>query len=426
MASHRKAYIIDIAILVIVAIILAITMAFSRAIEFALGLSYYKTVDVTAGDTGEGDGFVSDDGQLKVNFIDVGQGDCTIIQLPDGKAMIIDAGKGNKSVKASIDNFIDENFDESFKYFDYAILTHPDDDHCGSWAYVLNKYPARVCYRPNVEATKDYTDPAGSLPKKKETAAYRDAVKAMYKQIDGEPNTVYITDPKSDEQTIVGEDNSYTFTFYSPLSEVYTDWNDYSPIMILSYKGFNFAISGDAEKTNESEFAEKVKSARTDGVTDKYDIFTDSYTVNLIKCGHHGSRTSTSQAYIDAITTPEGAQQAYYIISCGEGNSYKHPHKETLNRLKDMGVPDDNVLRTDILGTITISVRMDANGNYNLFYGNVAKKSVLTYNKIGNIDLTWPLVAWVGYAVLVIVVALHAAGLKFFGGGSDGGRGKRR
>ena len=74
--------------------------------------------------------------------------------------------------------------------------------------------------------------------------------------------TVYVTDPSDEAQTVTGgvEDSAYTFTFYSPLSHKYgttstVDWNEYSPIMILEYRGFKFALSGDAEKKNEAEFS---------------------------------------------------------------------------------------------------------------------------------------------------------------------------
>ena len=128
----------------------------------------------------------------------------------------------------------------------------------------------------------------------------------MYAATDAFTPEVRVTDPADDSQTISGGDgeNAYTYTFYSPLSHKYgttstVDWNEYSPIMILEYRGFKFALSGDAEKKNEAEFVAKVEAAKTDGITDKYDAFTDDYTVNLVKAGHHGSRTSTSQGYLD-------------------------------------------------------------------------------------------------------------------------------
>ncbi len=463
MQRRKKIVLItDLAALAVIAIALAVSMAWSRDIELKLGLLYY----VSAADADEKDIVVIEqnndgvrissdggDGELFVHYVDVGQGDCTVIEFPDGKTMVIDGGENNKKTETAIQKFIDDTFDDGFKYFDYAILTHPDSDHCGSLDYVLNNYPARVVYRPNVEAvgtsSNPYVDPGKAElsdgAAAKDTAAYANSVKAMYTptaEHDFTP-TVFVTDPADDEQTIMGGtgDDEYSFTFFSPLSVKYTDWNDYSPIMILSYRDFNFALSGDAEKKNEQEFVDKVEAAKTDGVTDKYDIFTDAFTVNAIKCGHHGSRTSTSQAYIDAITTPSGATACYYIVSCGDGNSYGHPHSETLDRIDAMGVPNENILRTDILGDITLSVRVGENGEYSLFYGDKANApldpdetlqppciypDVLVYREFMGIKLKWGVVAWSGYAVLVIIAALNLAltgrGTKAAGGNKGRGR----
>ena len=439
MSKVKSSVITQIVILIIVAVAAGISCIWSRDIELKTGLLHYEEIAL-AEEVG---------GRLSVYYVDVGQGDCTVISLPDGKTIIIDGGENNKKTETAIDTFIADTFTD-FKYFDYAILTHPDSDHCGSLDYALEKYPARVSYRPNVEAvgtaSNPYTDPGKddltSDAIQKSTAAYAKSIAAMY-----EPNadftpTVHVTNPKDENQTISGGDGDdrYSLTFFSPLSDKYgtkesnTEWNDYSPIMLLEYRGFKFAMSGDAEKDNEKEFVEKVASAKTDGVTDKYDIFTDDFCVNAIKTGHHGSRTSTSQAYIDVMTTSEGAKSVYYIISCGEGNSYGHPHTETLEKLSAMGVPEDNILRTDKVGTITLTVKADESG-YSLFYGDSKSnqtpsdpsapseteptepgetEQVLVYYKLGSIDITWPLVVWVGYAMFaaIVLVKMFAFGEK--------------
>lgn len=423
--SKKTVIIAEVIFLVVVAAVLAVTMFFCEPIELALGLKYEKAVRVPTGD--ENADYTN---ALKVHFVDVGQGDCTLVQFPDGKTAIIDGGENDAEVKAAIIEYIDENFDESFKYFDYALLTHSDSDHCGSLDDVLAAYPARVSYRPNVEANKDgYVDPGKSAlssdAKTKDTAAYKNCIEAMYKPNADFTPVVHVTDPEDESQTIKGGegDGAYSLTFYSPLSAKYTDWNNYSPIMILEYKGYRFALSGDAEKENEKEFVERVAEAKTDGKTDKYDIFTDDYTVHVIKAGHHGSRTSTSQAYIDAITTPEGAAAAYYVISCGEGNEYGHPHSETIKRLNDMGVPESNVLRTDEDGDFMLSVRNDG-GTFKLFCNGFKTEYEIAYKTAGSIELTWAVVAWCGYAVLVVITVVQLVFTAL--GGNKSSRGGRR
>lgn len=448
----KKIVFFDLIVLIVVAVALAVSMAWSRDIELALGLLYYAdrdsvppedvvVIDEKGGQSVCVSAQTADYPALKLHFVDVGQGDCTIIELPDGATMIIDGGDTAKKYADAITTYIEQNLPDDFKYFDYAILTHPDADHCGSLDNVLQRFPARISYRPNVEARNksdaSYVDPGKadltSDAHYKDTAAYRICIDAMYAETDDFTPEVRVTDPADESQTIAGGtgEDVYSYTFYSPLSTRYgttstVDWNEYSPIMILEYRGFKFALSGDAEKKNEAEFVAKVDAAKTDGITDKYDVFTDSYTVNLVKAGHHGSRTSTSQGYLDAITTPEGAKAAYYIISCGLENEYGHPHAETLDRLSAMGVPDENILRTDKLGDIVISVTADESGAYTLRYGDrqteqpdepdpeptpepdpEPTEQVLVYMTLGGIKLKWAVVAWTCYAVLVIIAIVH-------------------
>ncbi len=443
MNAHRKKVILtDIILLVIIAAVIGVSMIWSRTIEEKFGLSYYAEVEVDddTGSDSDGDDEIdtSEFAEMYVHFVDVGQGDCTIIEFPDGKTMIIDGGENNDKVESAIDKFINNTLPQDFKYFDYAILTHADSDHCGSLDYVLNKYPARFVYRPNVEAVgtsaNPYDDPGKadltSDARSKNTAVYANAVKSMYYKSADMNSVVYITDPADESQTISGGagDDKYTFTFYTPLSTKYTgdgEWNNYSPIMILEYRGFKFAMSGDAEEKNLGEFATKVQAAKTDGVTDKYDVFTDTYSVNVIKAGHHGSRNATTPDYLDILTTETGARSLYTVISCGAGNSYKHPHAEALARYNAIGVKDENILRTDKAGDITFAVRVNEQGVYNLFYGDKATakrnvKLVFTYKKLGNIELKWAVVAWSVFAIIVVVAIVH---MIVFCGERTGGNG---
>lgn len=480
MDGKKKIYIVDVILLVVVAIALAVSMAWSFDIELKLGLAFYKYVDAKDVDQKAmpKNASAGEDGELKVHFIDVKQGDCILIELPDGKSMIVDAGSGTQESSAitnSVITYISDTLGDGFKYFDYAILTHPDSDHCNALDNVLKAYPSYVCYRPNMEATgSGFTDPGkadlSSGADTKSTAAYRNAIAAMYQTIEGVDTTVYVTDPAAEEQTIVGGDgdDAYSLTFFSPLSESYKDNNNYSPIMLLEYRGFKFALSGDAEKENEKEFVDKVAAAPTDGVADKYDMFTDEFTVDVFKAGHHGSETSSSQAYLDIMTTADGAANAYYVFSCNaEGNKYYHPRQQVLDRITAMGATNDKIVRTDHHGTITFTVAVGEDG-YALSCSTETeydgdntvgadqpttpvdpdpekpdpdpekpdpdpenpdpeptpddgkKVKVLVYKKLGDIELKWPLVAWVSYAIFVVLVALSAAGVKIYS--SKGGK----
>ena len=460
MSSRKKAFLIDLVILVIVAVILAISMAWSKSIELALGLSYFVDENgerVEDAKAKNGALLSADAPRINVHFVDIGQGDCCIIELPDGKNMIIDAGSGLNASKATINktlDFISNTLGDDFKYFDYAILTHPDSDHCNVLDDVLNKYPSRVCYRPNLKVDySGYTDPGTEeLTAEafvKSNATYKSVIAAMYEptaEHDFTP-TVYVTNPADDTQTISGGegDEAYSLTFYSPLSDNYgtakePEWNNYSPVMVLEYKGFKFTMTGDAEEDNLDEFVDKVNAAKTDGVTDKYDAFTDIYCANVIKAGHHGSRNATTTEFLEVMTAPNTVANTYSVISCGEGNSYGHPHPEALQRILGVGIKEENILRTDELGNISFSVRVDDDGNYNLFYGDVKTPDTpdpsdtpsddeyltLVYVEIGGIKLTWAVVAWTLYAVFAVVLLIITALYQFGITGRGGHGGSRR
>lgn len=415
-------------LLILLAIAIGISMAFTSQIELALGLKKPKAEAAALSDVIE---VSADSGELKVHSLDVGQADCTIIEFPDGKTMLIDGADRDNTAKNAMLTYIDTNL-PNLTYFDYAILTHPDSDHCGSMDDVLAQYPAKIFYRPNVAATRTgFTDPGlGDLRgnyTKKDTVVYKDVIEVAYKE-NGFTPEVRVTNPSNTDYDIAGE--GYSYTFYSPLSDRYTDWNDYSPIMLLSCGDFKMAFTGDAEAKNEEEFVAKVESAKTDGVTDKYDDFATPFSVDVIKAGHHGSRTSSSAAYLDVMLA-NGGENTYVILSCGEGNSYGHPHSEAVDRYKAKGVPESQLLVTWQIGNLEFYT-----SGTGLYYGETLisgeggnqgggnqggnegdnegdeTKVQYVYIKLGSIDLTWPILAWGCYAIIVVIYVIVCVATK--------------
>ena len=308
-SAYKPHWGIRIAIVLVVGVLLGVSLLFENQINLALGLEKIEKTEyegTTAGDIRK----KSVAGDLNVHFVDVGQGDACIVELPDGKKMIIDGGE--KDAKDALLGYIDENITDKdgnkITYFDYAILTHTDSDHCGSLDDVLNKYPAKNFYRPNVKCNyKDYVDPDASLLTSdcvsKGTAAYKDVIAAASKGKNkfGDEYKVYINSFELDPivpDAKPGDDGYYSLSFYGPNSNSYKDWNNYSPIMILEYEGIKIALTGDCEKEGEAEFAEKAKAREG-----KFSVFDDNYSVDVIKAGHHGSRTSTGEAFVEAVTT---------------------------------------------------------------------------------------------------------------------------
>lgn len=238
----------------------------------------------------------ADPAPMEVHFLDVGQGDCTLVTC-DGHAMLIDTGDDTKGT--AIQNYLKK---QKVKNLDYLILTHPDADHIGGAPVVITKFEISKVFVSNFE---------------KDNNTYRKLMQAL-----DDKNLRGIT-PAVESQYKLG---TAEFTILAP-NDTYDTPNDSSIALLLKNGKNSFLFTGDAEAT-----------AEMDILATDIDISADVY-----KVGHHGSRSSTSKKFFKAVD-PD-----YAVISCGEGNSYGHPHAETLNTLRTNGVA---VYRTDEDGTI--------------------------------------------------------------------------
>ena len=242
-------------------------------------------------------------GELKVAFLDVGQGDAIYIEAPNGNQMIIDGGPG-KSVLVELAKVIPA-YDRSI---DAVLVSNPDKDHIGGLLEVLKTFEVSVVLEP------------GTKP---DTAIYREFEKAV--AAEGAKNIL----ARRGQVVWLDQMRGIYFDIIFPDQDV-SDWktNDGSIIGKLVYGSNCVIFSGDAPQQMEN-----------------YAVAFDGSTLNcqIFKVGHHGSRTSSGVAFVGTIA-PE-----YAVISSGKGNSYGHPHQETLDTLNRFGV---KTLRTDQLGTI--------------------------------------------------------------------------
>lgn len=133
-----------------------------------------------------------------------------------------------------------------------------------------------------------------------------------------------MTVPKSGDELTIG---NATLAFLAPNSDKYDDLNNYSIAVKLKYGNNSFIFMGDAQDISEGEILKKQLDVQAD----------------VLKVGHHGSHSSTTQAFLDKVNPK------YAVISCETGNDYGHPHKETLDKLNAKNI---NVFRTDLEGTI--------------------------------------------------------------------------
>lgn len=235
--------------------------------------------------------------KLEVHFIDVGQGDATLIKCGDS-AMLIDAGENDKGTV--VQNYLRN---QGVKSLDYLIVTHPDSDHSGGADVIITKYDIGKIIMPN------YT---------KDTATYRDVIKAMdYKKYK-------VTEPIVGDVYKLGDAE---FTIISPNDDDYDESNNYSVGILLKHGDKKFVFTGDAEEESEEDILDN-------------DI---NISADVFKIGHHGSKTASAADFVKAVS-PEFA-----VISCGENNEYGHPHSATLNTLRGSNV---KLFRTDEQGSV--------------------------------------------------------------------------
>ena len=236
-----------------------------------------------------------------VTYIDVGQGDSTLAYC-EGETLLIDAGVPGQGevVAAYLDSI-------GVTELNYVVCTHAHEDHCGGLDYILENYPVGTLF-----ATYTEFDASGTFTHFEDTAAELG---------------LSITVPEPGMEFTLG---SAVFEFIGPVSDWDGDVNDSSLVIRLDYGDDSFLFTGDMG---------------SGALLDCAYLGGYSLDCDVLKLGHHGSRTSTDEEVL-RLTSPEVA-----IASCGEGNSYGHPHEEVVELCDSEGIL---LLRTDRDGNITL------------------------------------------------------------------------
>ena len=240
-------------------------------------------------------------GNLTVHFIDVEQGDSILLEHGDD-TMLIDSGEIDKG-----DDVASYLKSEGIKSLDYVVATHPHSDHIGGMPVILNDFPIGHF----VDSGYPYT-----------SKTYENMLTTIDKK-----NIPFSTPKRGDK---IDFSSGIDIQVLNPGSTYFTDdVNQNSVVLKITDGKVTFLLMGDA------------------GLEAENAIMQDGYAVNadILKVGHHGSRTSSGASFISAVSP------AVSVIEVGEGNDYGHPHQETLDRLQKIS----KVHRTDLDGTITIS-----------------------------------------------------------------------
>ena len=235
---------------------------------------------------------------FQMHFIDVGQALSVLVEC-DGQFMLYDGG--NVDDGSLVVSYLQNQGVEELQY---VFCSHAHEDHVGGLAAALAYFPANHVYSPVTEAG---------------TKCFQDFVK--YTQQQG----LQVEVPAVGTVWPLG---SATVTLLGPVKQ-YDETNDTSLVLRIDYGSTSFLLTGDMESDAERDLVESGANLKAD----------------VLQVGHHGSSTSSSYIFLNAVLPEMG------IISCGVNNKYGHPHEETLSILRDAGV---DVYRTDLMGTITI------------------------------------------------------------------------
>lgn len=236
---------------------------------------------------------------LKVHYIDVGQGDSSLIEYLDKKILIDCGPNSNES------NLLKYLNNLNITKIDYIFITHPHEDHIGNLDQVISKYKVTTIFMPKVNFESKDLSTSLSLIKEKNITLY---------------------DLNKDFKIKFNED-FYLEVFSSPKKN-YENINNFSPLIKVIFKKDSFLFTGDNEEIGELEF------------------INNAIDVDILKVGHHGSNTSSTDLFLKKVSPKIS------IISCGKNNSFNHPNPKVLERLNKF---DNKIYRTDEDGTIIIN-----------------------------------------------------------------------
>lgn len=249
--------------------------------------------------------FNKKDKVLTFAMLDIGQGDAIFIESPTGMQILVDAGPP-KNILRKLNKFM-PFWDRSI---DAIIITNPDLDHMGGVLDILKNYKVAMIFEPGTVNDS-----------------------STYKKIQQEIKAKDISNILARSGMSIDLGSGARIDFLFPDQDVSTwERNDGSIIARLSYGANNIMLTGDATTVTEREILKNY---------DKSFLKSD-----ILKVGHHGSFTSTSREFVEAVSPK------YALISLGKDNTYGHPHIETLATLKEFGA---EILRTDLNGTIVFT-----------------------------------------------------------------------
>lgn len=266
---------------------------------------------------------------LKIYFVDVGQGDSTCIVTPKNKVILIDGGGNSKDENYDIgkQTLLPYLLDKKINKIDYCIVSHFDSDHCGGLMYILKNLKVK-----NIIIGKQY----------EEYENYKEFIKIA------KDKKINIRVVEAGEKITI-EKNLYIDILWPINREkmvIQNAINNNSLVFKLRYINFSMLFTGDIEEIAEKE------------ILDKYKENKEFLKSTILKVAHHGSKTSSTKEFINIV------KPKYAVIGVGKDNKFGHPSNVTIENLKTINT---EIYRTDEMGEISINVNIKGNINIEEF-----------------------------------------------------------
>ncbi len=259
-----------------------------------------------------------EEGELRIHFLSVGQGDATVVEFPDGDCLLIDAGDGSFVHNNHIYRYLKGL---NFKNLS-AVISHADVDHCGGMAEVLSAFNITTLYLPVVGSQSGYY--SNSVAQAEESGI---KLQTLYRY-----------------QSISMPSGAYLVCI-SPYSIEESGDNDASVVLYLSYKNTTVLFGADISSVRERRLVSEYQS--DPHLFNSENLAVNLSGIDLLKVSHHGSAGSCCKEWLELLD-PKTA-----VISCGEDNAYRHPAAQMLARIS---VHTRDIYRTDELGDVVVSI----------------------------------------------------------------------
>lgn len=258
-------------------------------------------------------------GELRLHFLSVGQGDCTLIEFEE-ELLVVDGGDGSFSAENKLIRYIKGLHPQRIS----LLLTHADMDHYGGFSALCEEFEIAQCYLPVLSSENErYQKFLAEI----EREGCGTATLTRYDKIEKAGGYLVCISPRSGGET---------------------DENDSSAVLYLDFGGITALLCGDISEAREQLLLREY--ALMEGIFDSGNCKVTLKDIDILKAPHHASAYSSSKEFLELLR-PQS-----YIVSCGKDNLYKHPAGEALERFRAAS-PDGKIYRVDELGDVIVSVK---------------------------------------------------------------------